>query len=321
MKATLEKMKSIAKCALAGGVLLMSVAAYAQEYPTKTVTLVVPFGPGGSSDTYGRYIAAGLQKLWGQTVIVENRPGAGSAIGSAHVAQAKPDGYTLLFPSASFAAAPAIQTKLPFDPMKDLTPVAMVGISDFFVIAGSRAPLPTLGDLQREGKAQTIFYATPGLGSVTHLGQLLLNDTLGIKSEFVHYKSGAEMLTAVRGGRVDATIGILFEAKSGNGTPIAVMSSKRNPGLPDVPTVVESGFPNALASNWVGVFAPAGTPKEVVDKINRDIVSITKTPEAIAFFQAQALQASDDSPEEFATFVKNEIEKWTAVAERNNLRK
>jgi tripartite-type tricarboxylate transporter receptor subunit TctC len=321
VKFTFDKMKTIAKCATLAGALFAPSMALAQEYPSKPVTMVVPFGPGGSNDTYGRFLAEALTKHWKQTVIIENRPGAGSAIGSAHVAKAKPDGYTLLFVSTSYTTNAATLANLPFDPLNDLQPVGMLGVSDLFVMTGSRVPLATLQDLQREAKAQTIFSGTPGLGSLGHLALLLLNETLGIKTEFVHHKSGAAVLTDVGGGRIDVASGVLFEASSGNAKPIAVMSEKRSSALPDVPTVVEAGFPAAQADIWFGVFAPADTPKDVVAKINRDIVTVMKSPEAATFLQAQALQTSDESPEEFASRVKSDIKKWTALAEKNGLRK
>jgi tripartite-type tricarboxylate transporter receptor subunit TctC len=321
MHTIFNNLKRVAKSVAVTAAILASPAAFAQDFPSKQVTFVVPFGPGGAADTYGRYMADALTKRWGQTVVVENRAGAGSSIGTAHVAKSKPDGYTLLFVSASFGTSPATMTNLPYDPVKDLVPIAMVGISDLFVMTGTRVPMDTLPEVQKQAKAQTIFAGTPGLGSLGHLAQLLLADSLGISFEYVHQTSGAAVLTDVRGGRVDTAVGILFEAKSGNAKPIAVMGDQRNPAFPGVPTVVELGFPAAKATNWVGAFAPAGTPKEVVDKINRDIVAVLKSPEAATFLEAQALRTSDDTPEEFAAFVKTELDKWRAIAEKNGLRK
>jgi tripartite-type tricarboxylate transporter receptor subunit TctC len=308
-------------CALLAAAVFATGSARAQDYPGKPVTIVVPFGPGGSSDTYGRYLADALAKRWNQSVVVENRAGAGSSIGTAHVAKSKPDGYTLLFVSASFATSPATMANLPYDPVKDLTPVAMVGISDLFVMTGTRVPLASLADVAKQAGAQTLFAGTPGVGSLGHLAQLLLADTLGVKFQYVHQTSGAAVLTDVRGRRVDTAVGIQFEAKSGNARPIAVMGDERNAEFPDVPTVVELGFPAAQATNWVGAFAPSGTPKEVIAKINREIVAVLQAPEAASFLEAQALRTSDDSPEEFAAFVATELDRWKAVAEKAGLRK
>jgi tripartite-type tricarboxylate transporter receptor subunit TctC len=304
---------------IAAGV-LMPGSASAQDFPAKEVTFLVPFGPGGASDTYGRYVADALAKRWGHPVVVENRPGAGSAVGTAQLAKAKPDGYTLLFTSGSYGATPATQKELSYDPEKDLVPVALVGVGDLFVMTGTRVPLDNLADLQTQAKAQVMFSVTPGLGSIGHLAQLLLNGEMGIKTEFVHQTSGAAQMTEIKGGRVDTVVGTQLEVMSGLAKPIVVMSDKRNPGYPDVPTVVEAGFPAAQAVNWVGAFAPAGTPKDIVDKINRDFIEVLKQPEVVKFFEGQALRTSNDTPEEFATFVHGELAKWKTVAEKSGLR-
>jgi tripartite-type tricarboxylate transporter receptor subunit TctC len=176
-------------------------------------------------------------------------------------------------------------------------------------------------DLQKEGKAQTLFSGAPGIGSISHLAGLLVNDSLGIKTEFVQHTSGANVMTDIGGGRVDAYYGVVFEATSGTTTPVAVLSEQRSTALPDVPTVAEAGFPNAVASLWWGVFAPKGTPKNVVDKINHDIVTAMKGPDTAEFLKAQGLRVSDVSSEDFGAHVKSEIEKWTALAEKHGIRK
>jgi tripartite-type tricarboxylate transporter receptor subunit TctC len=220
----------------------------------------------------------------------------------------------------SYAATPATQKALPYDPEKDLLPVALVGVGDLFVMSGSRLPIDNLAELQKQAKAQVVFSVTPGLGSIGHLAQLLLNGEMGIKTEFVHQTSGATQMTEIKGGRVDTVVGTLLEVKSGLAKPIVVMSDKRNPSYPDVPTVVEAGFPGAQAVNWVGVFAPAGTPKEIVDKINHDILEVLKQPEVVTFFDGQALRPSTFAPAKFATFVHDELAKWNAVATKAGLR-
>jgi len=321
MKKPLSKIKRIAAIGALAGAFAGPTLATALEFPNRQVTLVVPFGPGGSNDTYGRHLADGLSKLWKQTVIIQNKPGAGSAIGSASVAQAKPDGYTLLFVSTSYTTNAATLANLPFDPINGLAPVGVMGINDLFVVTGRRVPLPTLQELQKQSKAQTIFAGTPGVGSLGHLGPLLIAESLGVKFEYVHQKSGADVQTDLGGSRVDVATSVLFEVNSGNSTPIAVMSDKRSPALPNVPTTVEAGFPNALANIWFGVFAPAGTPSDVVNKINKDIAVVMKSPEAVDFLKGQALQVSDESPTEFGARVKGEIDKWTALAVKNGLRK
>jgi tripartite-type tricarboxylate transporter receptor subunit TctC len=312
--------KAFIKTMLAVGALIAPSMAAAQDYPSERVTLVIPFPPGGSNDTVGRYLADGLSKLWEETVVVENRPGAGSAIGSAHVTQAEPDGYTLLFVSGSFTTNAATQEALPFDPLNDLQPIGLAAVGHYFLLTGSRVPLPTLEDLAREAKAQTIFYGTSGVGSIAHLSGQLLNDVLGIDMEGVHYSGGSEAMVDLGGGRIDVFVGTASEVASGIGTPVAVMSESRSTAVPDVPTVREAGFPDALVNGWWGVFAPAGTPEDVAAKINEDITTVMSSPEATEFLARQGAIPPEMSAEEFTSHVASELEKWRALAEEHGIR-
>jgi tripartite-type tricarboxylate transporter receptor subunit TctC len=316
-----NSMKAIAKLMAFAGALVVSSMAAAQDYPTKPVTIVVPYGPGGSNDTYSRVLAEKLGKLWNQTVIVENKPGAGSAIGSAHVAQSKPDGYTLLFNAASYAAVAAMQKQLPYNPLTALQPVALAYDADFYILTGKRVPMRTLEDMRKEGKDKTLFTTTPGVGSITHLAGLLVNNALGITTEFVHHTSGANMLADIGGGRADISYVVDFEAKGGAGTPIVVISDKRSAAFPDLPTIAEAGYPDATLKLWFGVFAPAGTPKEIIDKINRDIIAVNKAPASAEFLKIQGIRYSELKPDEFAKVVKSDIERYTALAEKHGIRK
>jgi tripartite-type tricarboxylate transporter receptor subunit TctC len=321
MSSFVSSMKVIAASIVFGVALVAPSMATAQAFPNKPVTIVVPYGPGGSNDTYSRVLAEKLSKLWNQTVLVENRPGAGSAIGSAHVAQSKPDGYTLLFNAASYAAVAAMQKQLPYDPLTALQPVALAYDADFYILTGKRVPLRTLEDMRKEGKDKTLFTTTPGVGSITHLAGLLVNNALGITTEFVHHTSGANMLADIGGGRADISYVVDFEAKGGAGTPIAVISDKRSAAFPDLPTIAEAGYPDATLKLWFGVFAPAGTPKEVVDKINRDIIAVNKAPDSAEFLKIQGIRYSELKPDEFAKVVKSDIERYTALAEKHGIRK
>lgn len=321
MKDMLERMKLVARYALIAGIVMAPDMAIGQEFPTRQVTIVVPYGPGGSNDTYSRVMAQKLSKLWKQTIIIENRPGAGSAIGSAHVAQAKPDGYTLLFNAASYAAVAAIQKSLPFDPLTSLQPVSLAYDANFYVITGRRLPMATLEDISKEGKGKRLFTTTPGIGSITHLAGLLVDNALGITTEYVHHTSGANMLADVGGGRADITYAVDFEAKSGAGTPIAVLSKNRSKSFPDLPTIAEAGHPEATMQLWFGIFAPTGTPKDIIDKINRDVIAVNKAPDMAEFLMMQGLSYSELKPEEFAELVRSDIERYTALAEKQGLRK
>ena len=193
-------MRMIATAALVlAGVMTPSVS-NAQAYPTKNVTLVVPFSPGGSNDVIARYLADALGKLWKQTVLVENRPGGGSAIGAAYVAKSPPDGYRMLFVSSSYTTLSATRTDLPFDPIKDLKPVSMVARGPVAIVTGSRVKMATLADLIRESKSRTIFYGTAGVGSTQHFNAELVNDALGIKMVAVAYPGGTEFSSILREG-------------------------------------------------------------------------------------------------------------------------
>jgi tripartite-type tricarboxylate transporter receptor subunit TctC len=321
MNAFVNSMKAIAASTAFVGTLAVSSMAAAQNYPAKPVTLVVPYGPGGSNDTYSRVLAEKLSKVWKQTIIIENKPGAGSAIGSAHVAQAKPDGYTLLFNAASYAAVAAMQKQLPFDPITALQPVALAYDANFYVLTGKRVPMRTLDDIRKEGKEKKLFTTTPGVGSITHLAGLLVDNALGITTEFVHHTSGANMLADVGGGRADISYVVDFEAKSGAGMPIAVLSKSRSAAFPGLPTIAEAGYADATLQLWFGVFAPAGTPKDIVDKVNRDIIAVNKAPDMEEFLKIQGLSYSELKPDEFAKLVTSDIQRYTALAEKNGIRK
>jgi tripartite-type tricarboxylate transporter receptor subunit TctC len=319
MRMTYKNVTGIAKALSVAALIATSPAAFAQEFPSKQVTFVVPFSPGGTNDTVGRFLADQLAKVWKQTVIVENRPGAGSAIGTAHVTQAKPDGYTLLINSGSLTTSAAIQKNLPFDPVKDLQPIAMASVGDLIILTGTREPMPALKNLQTAAKAKKVFYGTPGLGTLSHLSSELMNDAMGIDMEAVHYPGGGDVIPDLGGGRLDVYICSVNDARKGIGTPVAVMSTTRAKAYPDLPTTVELGYPDALANIWIGVFGPAGLPKEVSDKINRDVVAVMKTPDAVKFLEAQASAGSDMSVDQFTAHVHTELKKWAELAQKHQI--
>ena len=320
MKFTRRTMAAILASGTMAAALISSGPASAMEFPTKPVRLVIPFGPGGSNDTFGRILADRLGKLWGQTVVVENRPGAGSTIGSAHVSQAKPDGHTLLFVSSSYVTAAATQTKLPYDPVKDLAPVGYFGLTDLYMIVSKDLPVKNLADYKQEAEKRTVFGGAPGVGSISHFVQLMLIDTLGIKSEIVQHNSGGAVMTDIGGGRVDSYFGVVFEAANDAARPLVVMSNERSAAYPDVPTIIEEGYPDAVADLWYGVFAPGGTPEEVVTKINHDLAQAMKDAAEDPFIVTQGIKISDAPPVEFASRVKADIERWSAVAVKNGIR-
>lgn len=299
-------------------------AVSAQDYPSDTVSVVIPFTAGGSNDTVGRYLADGLAAHWDATVVVENIPGAGSAIGSARVAQSAPDGHTLLFVSGTYTTNAATQPNLPFDPIEDLVPVGMGALGQFVVVVGDRIEAETLDDFIEAAKAETVFYGTTGVGSSTHFGAALLSDVTGIDMEPVHYPGGTDALLDIAGGRLDMYVGsvpqVLSSVEAGTARPLVVISETRAAALPDVPTVVEAGYPDAVMDIWWGVFTTAGTPPEVVEEINSAINAVMSTPEAEAFLEQQGAAPSPMSVEEYTDFVHSEIAKWTALAEAHDIR-
>ena len=224
-------MKLVAAAAVA---LAAPVAVSAQDYPEDTVTMVIPFTPGGSNDTVGRYLADGLGAKWGSPVVVENKPGAGSAIGSAFVARAEPDGHTLLFVSGTYTTNAATQTNLPFDPVNDLVPVGMGALGQFVVVVGDSVKATNLEEFIEEAKSRKVFYGTTGVGSSTHFASALLSDVAGIEMEPVHYPGGTDALLDIAGGRLDMYLGsvpqVLSSVQSGTARPLVVTSADPGEG-------------------------------------------------------------------------------------------
>lgn len=302
--------------------MFISSPVHAEDYPTSRVTIVVPFTPGGSNDAIARFLGNKLSELWGQTVVVENRPGAGSALGAAHVARAKPDGYTLLIGSTSYATNAAINPNLGFDPVEDLVPISMVGTNVVGIIAGSRVPMETLDDLIRESKTNTIYYATSGVGSFQHFNGLLLNDVLGINMQSVSYGGGTEGLVDLIGGRVDlyiAGLGVVQPALEAGAKNLAVLSSTRSAAMPDVPTTAEAGYPQAAAQNYWSIFVPAGTPHDISLKINDGVQQVMNSDDGRNFMKGLFGEPSKMTTEEVGAYVKNEIEYWKQLAKKNGL--
>ena len=302
---------------------LIPVLSAAQAFPTRMVTIVVPFPAGGSNDTIARHLADNLGKLWKQTVIVENRPGGGSSVGSAYVAKSPPDGHRMVLVSASYTTNAATRTDQPFDPLKDLRPASIVARGHVAVVTGGRVPMATLADLARESKAQPIFYGTAGIGSAQHFNAELLNDAMGIQMQAVPYKGGQEALVDLAGGRIDVVVGtlggLLPYIHNGKAKPIAVLSKGRSPSLPNVPTTVESGYPAAVIENYWAIFVPGATPDAVVSKINRDIRTVTNTPESREFLTKMDSEPTDLGPAEVAAHVRKEIDYWTRLARKLNI--
>jgi tripartite-type tricarboxylate transporter receptor subunit TctC len=293
--------------------------ASAQTFPVKPVHITVPFTPGSATDISARAMQQKLSEFWGQPVIIENRPGAGGTIGSGQVARAAPDGYTLLVQASGYAAAPAIYAKLPYDPAKDFTDVtAVAGQATVLVVAPSSG-FKTLGELLAAARAKpgTINFASAGSGSGTHLNGEKFKGMAGIDVVHIPYKGTPEALTDTIAGRVTYYFSPIAAAlphiRDGKLVPLAVSTATRTSLLPDVPTVAEAGVPNFNFNLWTGMFAPAGTPPEIVEKIAKDIQRAWADPEVKARLAKIGLEPMPMTPAEFKAFVKAEMDDATRV--------
>lgn len=315
-------MKPNVKNWVLAAVVLASSPALAQQYPTRPVTMVIPFSSGASNDIFGRYLADGLSKLWKQSVVVENRAGAGGAIGASAVAKSKPDGYTMMFSSSSYTINSAVQKTLPFDPIKDLKPVAMGMRGEMIAVTGTRVPLPNMAEVAKLAKTQKIFYGGNGASLTTFAAELFAS-VAGAKLENVNYKGGTEAMIDLIGGRLDIYFGtvttVLPSISNGSVKAVAVLSPKRSPALPNVPSISEAGFPGAETEIWWGVFVAAGTPPDILTKINEGVNTVVNTPDAVAFLDKQAALPAKLSVDEFSKTVVTELAKWKELAEKNNI--
>lgn len=301
--------------------LLMSMSlSHAQNYPNRTVKMIVPLTTGSGADIAGRVVAKSLSESWKQSVIIENRPGAGGLIGTGVVVNAEPDGYTLLVQSASYAANPAIYKKLPYDPLKSLTDVAILGQTPYVLITAADGPYQSIRDLviAAKSKPNEIPFASAGVGSSTHLAAEYFNQIMGIKLVHVPYKGSPEAIQDTMSGRtafymapLDTAIGQL---KGGKVRALGVTSKTRNPAIPDIPSIAEQGYANFEIGLWFGVWAPAGTPAAIVNKINQDINKAMQDPEVKTAYETKGIKATPMSPAEFTKFVREEMNKYQKIA-------
>jgi len=304
---------------LLASVFAASAPVAAQDYPKKQIELVVPFVAGGTTDNVARLIAQRFSESWGQTVIVNNRPGGGSTIGHAVVAKAPPDGHTLLVTTISFAIT-AVMQKLPFDPIKDFAPISEFASLPLILVVHPSLPATNLKEFiaMAKSKAGGWDYASSGVGTSPHLAAEMFKSMAGVDMVHVPYKGNAEAMNAFLGGHIKIYFAlvpaVLQHVKAGNLRAIAVTTEQRLPYLPDVPTIAESGFPGYEISSWQGVFAPGGTPRDVVGKINGEVVRLLSVPEVRARISLEGADPVGSSSEAFAERVKSEIAKWSKVA-------
>lgn len=305
--------------AATSAMLLAGPAALAATYPEKSVRLVVPYAPGGASDILARVLAQKLAESTGQQVIVDNKPGAGGSIGADIVAKSAPDGYTLLLADVAVQTiAPALYAKLPYA-RGDLAPVINLATFAHVLITAPQSPLASFGDIVKKEKAQagSVSVASSGNGTSTHLTAEMVNSLAGIKLTHVPYKGGGAALADVMGGQVDAMfIGsppAMPLLQSGKLKALAVTTSRRMSALPSVPTVAESGLPGFESIAAQGIFAPNGTPRDVIAKLNTEIARIIQLPDVRARWTQLGAEPVDNTPAQFANWLDSESVKWGKV--------
>jgi tripartite-type tricarboxylate transporter receptor subunit TctC len=303
-----------------------SAAALAQGFPSKPITTVVGFEPGGGTDTTARIVGPALGELLGQQVVVENRAGAGGNIAVDYVAKAAPDGYTIVLANVGALAVNPHILKTPYDPLRDLTPISMAAVFANVLVVQPELPAKSVADyvkLARE-KPGTLTYASSGIGGAGHLAGELLRMMAKIDIVHVPYKGGGPAMQGFLGHQVDSffatPISSISQIKSGKARPIATTGSKRAALMPDVPTVAESGYAGYEALNWYGYLGPARMPKEVVARLNRDIAKALANPQVVAAMQKTGVEPQSSSPEEFARYIEREYNTWGKVVKEAGIK-
>jgi tripartite-type tricarboxylate transporter receptor subunit TctC len=294
---------------------LAGLPSFAQDYPARAIRIIIPSTPGGGTDFTGRQIATKLAELNGWSVVPDNRPGAGTALGLAEAARAKPDGHELVIAQSDNVSLIPLLMKVAYDPLKDLTPIALAATTPLVILVNEHSPFKTLPELLKAAKAQPgkLTYGTSGTGGGVHIAMELLQLTAGCKMQHVPYKGSTPALADLMGGHLDFAGSSISSAAgmihSGKVRALAVTSSKRNASLPEVPAVAEFGYKDFNAITFYGVMGPAGIPAPIVARLNADINKILQRPEVKAAFQAQGFDAGGTTPEEFASLIRADIRK------------
>jgi len=318
------KLKTLA---LTLGTLLAAAPALAQNYPSKPITMVVGFAAGGATDVVARIIAKHLTDELKQNVIVENKAGAGGNIATDYVARAEADGHTLLLGSVgSLTVAPHMQAKLPYKPLQDFAPVTMAVVFSNVLVVKPDLPVKNLADYIKLAKAKpgTVTYASSGVGGAGHLAGELLEQSADVDMTHVAYKGGGPAMMGMLGGEVDSFFGtppsVGKHVLAGKVRAIATTGAKRDPLMPDVPTVAEQGYPGYDTMNWYAYVVPAKTPKPIVDKLNTVLVKILKDPVVAKELEAKGLSPSPSTPAELGAYMKREYDIWAQVVKKAGIK-
>ena len=293
--------------------------AHAQSFPSKPIRIVVPFGPGGFTDVVARILQKELGAAIGQPVVVENKPGAGSTIGTAEIAHAKPDGYNLVMISTTHVITPHLYKEMPYDPIKDFTPVMKLGEGPYVLVVHSSLPVKNAAELIALAKAQPnrIDYASSGNGSSQHLVGALFATMAGAPINHIPYKGSSGAMNDLLGGQVKVSfVGMpnaIPNIASGKIRALAVTTRKRSADLPNVPTLDEAGVPGFDATIWLALLAPPGTPREIVQKINFEVSKVLSTPDARKLMSTAGVDVATSTPEELARLMQSELDRWGKV--------
>jgi len=311
-------MKKLLRCLALTAATLVPLASAAQAYPTRPVRLMVPFPPGGATDIIGRLVAAKMQEVWGQPVVVENKPGAGTVVGTDYVAKSAPDGHTLGMVVTAFVINPSLRKDLPYDTLKDLAPVTHVSVQHLVMAAHPSLAANNIAELIALAKKDPgkLAYATPGSGTAMHLSVELLKTTAGIDLVHVPYKGGTPAQQDVVAGHVPILMDVLYAVtpliKSGKIKVLALLSPRRAPESPEYPAVAET-VPGVSALSIVGIVAPRATPRELVHRISTDIARAVKSSDLTERMKQQGMEPVGSPPEQFDALIRSEIEKWAKV--------
>jgi tripartite-type tricarboxylate transporter receptor subunit TctC len=306
---------------------IVAAGAGAQAFPERGVKFVVPYPPGGFNDTLARVSSEKLAKMWNQSVVVENKPGGNTTLGNVQVAKAPADGYTILITPLPFSALPGLYgANLPYDALKDFQPLVWAGSTMNALVVRNDLPVSSVQefiDYAKKNPGKMNFGST-GSGSSNHLSMELFMKMTGTKLAHIPYKGSAPAVTALLGGEIDALFdnvpNVVQHIKAGKMKVLGVSGLKRSTLLPDAPTVAESGVPGYEVNVWFGMQVPAATPRPVVDKLNRDIVTLLKEPDVVKRFNDQGVEVVASTPEQFSTLVRSEVTKWTQLIREANIR-
>lgn len=300
-------------------------ASSADTYPEKPITIIVPYPPGAFNDTLGRLVGKKLSDIWGKPVVVENKPGAGTTIGTSFVAKSAPDGYTIMVSQFPFAANPFLRKSLPYDTLKDFEPIVLAGRAPMILIVNEKSSITSVSELIRVAKKSpgAINYGSSGPGSSEHLAMVVFEQMAGVKLNQVPYKGSSPLMTDLAGGQVEVAIEVYPMARpfvqSGKVRALAIAGSERSNLMPEVPTLSELGVKGYDVSSWHGFIAPAGTPKPIIEKLNTQINGILKQEDVQKLFKEQGVIPDGGTPMQFDVFVRKQMDLWKKVVNQSGI--